>query len=53
MVGNEKLLEYTVEIAKAAVSEAGDKATYIVNNPDGLTAFIDAVYKKLAEINKG
>ena len=49
---NDKLIEYTVEVTKAAIANAGEKATNIVNNPEGLGQFMTAVHSKLVELDK-
>lgn len=49
---NDKLIEYTVEITKAAIANAGEKATHIVNDPEKLGQFMAAVHSKLAELDK-
>ena len=47
---NDKLIEYTVEITKAAI--AGEKAPHIVNYPEDLGQFMTAVHSKLVELDK-
>ncbi len=49
---NDKIIECTVEIAKAAVANAGDKAPHVINNPGDVADFIGAVYSKLVELDK-
>lgn len=49
---NDKLIEYTVEITKAAIANAGEKASYIVNNPENLGQFMTAVHSKLVDLDK-
>ena len=49
---NDKLIECTVEITKAAVSEAGEKTTHVLNNAGDVAKFMDTVYSKLAELNE-
>ena len=49
---NDKLIEYTVEITKAAITNAGEKAPFIVNNPEALGQFMAAVHSKLVELDK-
>ena len=49
---NDKLIEYTVEITKAAIANAGEKAPHIVNNPEGLGQFMATVHSKLVELDK-
>ena len=49
---NDKLIEYTVEITKAAIANAGEKATHIVNYPEDLGQFMTTVHSKLVELDK-
>lgn len=49
---NYDLLEKTMKLTEAAVSNAGDKAAHIVANPNAVATFIQTVYDKLVEINK-
>ena len=49
---NDKLIEYTVEITKAAIANAGEKAPHIVNYPEDLGQFMTAVHSKLVELDK-
>ena len=49
---NDKLIECTVEITKAVVSNAGEKAINIVNKPNELAALMGAVHSKLVELDK-
>lgn len=51
-MNSEKLIELTVDITKAALSGAGEKSVHIVNNPNDVKAFMDAVYSKLVELNQ-
>ena len=49
---NDKLIEYTVEITKAAIANAGEKAPHIVNDPEKLGQFMTTVHSKLVELDK-
>ena len=51
-MNSEKLIELTVDITKAALSGAGEKSAHIVNNPNDVKAFMDAVHSKLVELNQ-
>ena len=51
-MNNDKLVECTVEITKAILSGAGEKSTHIMNNPDCVRNFMDAVHSKLVELDK-
>lgn len=49
---NDKLIECTVEITKAVVENAGEKAVNILNKPNEVAAMMDAVHSKLVELDK-
>ena len=49
---NDKLIEYTVEITKAAIANAGEKDTHNVNYPEDLGQYMTTVHSKLVELDK-
>ena len=48
---NDDLLKMTVEITVATVG-GGDNPNIVVKNTDAVTAFMQAVYDKLASLNQ-
>lgn len=51
-MADDKLVGCTVEIAKAVVANAGEKAVYVLGKPGEITALMDAVHSKLVELDK-